>query len=86
MEQDNKKNQGLKADGKNPINNIGAIFERPNARGSYYILKASLDGKNYTMVAFPNRNHSGEEFSKEPLYYIFPYTPKNKDVNGNNKN
>ena len=67
----------------NPPNNIGAIFEKCNSTSSYYIIKVTLDNKNYTLCAFKNKNHSGEEFSKEPLYYLFQYKSKNKENNNN---
>ena len=73
MERNNMK---IKPDG-NPEKNLGAIFEKCSARGSYYILKCTLEGKNHTLVGFRNPNHSGQEFSKEPLFYLFPYKAKN---------
>lgn len=66
---------------ENPIGNVGAIFEKCNSTSSYYIIKCTIDGKNNTLVAFKNKNHSGEDFSKEPLYYLFPYKPKVKNEN-----
>ena len=66
-----------KEDG-NPVGNCGAIFEKVNATSSYFLIKVTIDGKNTTLVGFKNKNHSGEEYSKEPLFYLFPYKPKNK--------
>ena len=62
----------------NPKNNIGAIFEKVNSTSSYFLIKVTIDGKNNTLVAFKNKFHDGEEYSKDPLYYIFPYKPKDK--------
>lgn len=72
----------LKQDG-NPEKNVGAIFEKCSPKDSYYIIKVTLAGTNHTLVAFRNPNHSGEEFSKEPLYFLFPYRPKQKNNNNN---
>ena len=66
---------------ENPPNNIGAIFEKCNSTSSYYIIKVTLDNKNYTLCGFKNKRHSGEEFSSEPLFYLFPYKPKDKNYN-----
>jgi len=65
-------------DKTNPKNNIGAIFEKANATNSYFLIKVTIDGKNNTLVAFKNKNHNGEEYSKDPLWYIFPYKQKEK--------
>jgi hypothetical protein len=74
-------NKRLKDD-KNPIGNCGAIFEKVNATSSYFLIKVTIGGQNNTLVAFKNRDHSGEEYSKEPLYFIFPYKPKEQNGNG----
>jgi len=75
MEEKNNNQRKLKADGKNPYRNIGALFKKTNKEkgDEYFLIKVTLD-ENHTLVAFKNQNY--EEGSKEPAYYIFPYKAK----------
>jgi len=65
-----------KIENKNPRNNIGAIWKKDNEKGGYLLLKATLNGENYTLVAFPNSLKGNEKTSRIPDFYIFPFKPK----------
>lgn len=71
-----------KIENKNPRNNIGAIWKKSGTKSEYLLFKVTLDGTNYTLVAFPNSNKKEEDTSRVPDFYIFPF--KTKENNENN--
>jgi len=71
----------------NPKNNVGALWNKIGTREDFMLMKITVaEPGNHTFVVFKNsaKGTTEDEFyDKNPAWFIFPYRPKNKDVDGN---